>query len=114
MTMRDFSRDHRWLSINTATVRKSRGVELPLPEIIESCARQGIRAISPWRDQVAAAKSRRCECEKRCLREKGSRTSAIFVVHRQRVGAPQKFRDVILLQRDATETRIEINTRELG
>ena len=53
--MRDFSRDHRWLSINTATVRKSRGAELPLPRIIEACARRGIRAISPWRDQVAAA-----------------------------------------------------------
>jgi hypothetical protein len=53
--MRDFSSDHRWLSVNTATVRKSRGVELPLPEIIEACARRGIRAISPWRDQVATA-----------------------------------------------------------
>jgi sugar phosphate isomerase/epimerase len=53
--MRDFSQDHRWLSINTATVRQSRGLELPLPEIIEACARRGIRAISPWRDQVAAA-----------------------------------------------------------
>lgn len=53
--MRDFSGDHRWLSINTATVRRSRGVELPLPDIIEACARRGIRAISPWRDQVAAA-----------------------------------------------------------
>lgn len=53
--MRDFSQDHRWLSINTATVRKSRGVEQPLTDIIEACARRGIRAISPWRDQVAAA-----------------------------------------------------------
>ncbi|MBX3587092.1 MAG: sugar phosphate isomerase/epimerase [Ramlibacter sp.] len=53
--MRDFSQDHHWLSINTATVRKSRGTDLPLPEIIEACARRGIRAISPWRDQVAAA-----------------------------------------------------------
>jgi sugar phosphate isomerase/epimerase len=53
--MRDFSQDHRWLSINTATVRKSRGVDLPLPQIIEACAQKGIRAISPWRDQVAAA-----------------------------------------------------------
>ena len=53
--MRDFSGDHGWLSINTATVRKSRGVELPLPEIIEACARRGIGAISPWRDQVASA-----------------------------------------------------------
>jgi sugar phosphate isomerase/epimerase len=53
--MRDFSQDHRWLSINTATIRKSRGADLPLPEIIEACVRRGIRAISPWRDQVAAA-----------------------------------------------------------
>ncbi|MDB5958308.1 sugar phosphate isomerase/epimerase family protein [Ramlibacter sp.] len=53
--MRDFSQDHRWLSINTATVRKSKGVDLPLPEIIEACVRRGIRAISPWRDQVQAA-----------------------------------------------------------
>jgi sugar phosphate isomerase/epimerase len=53
--MRDFSRDHRWLSINTATLRKSRGADLPLPEIIEACVRRGVRAISPWRDQVHAA-----------------------------------------------------------
>jgi sugar phosphate isomerase/epimerase len=53
--MRDFSKDHRWLSINTATVRKSRGADLPLAEIIEACAARGIRAIAPWRDQVAAA-----------------------------------------------------------
>ncbi|MES2633921.1 MAG: sugar phosphate isomerase/epimerase family protein [Pseudomonadota bacterium] len=53
--MRDFTQDHRWLSINTATVRKSRGVEVPLADIIEACAARGIRAISPWRDQVAAA-----------------------------------------------------------
>jgi sugar phosphate isomerase/epimerase len=55
MNMRDFSRDHRWLSINTATVRKSSGVDLPLPRIIEACVARGIRAISPWRDQVQAA-----------------------------------------------------------
>jgi sugar phosphate isomerase/epimerase len=53
--MRDFSQDHQWLSINTATVRKSRGVEQPLAAIIEACVERGIRAISPWRDQVAAA-----------------------------------------------------------
>lgn len=53
--MRDFTQDHHWLSINTATIRKSQGVDLPLPQIIEACARRGIRAISPWRDQVAAA-----------------------------------------------------------
>ena len=48
--MRDFSPDHRWLSINTATVRGAG----TLDRIIEACARRGIRAISPWRDQVAA------------------------------------------------------------
>jgi sugar phosphate isomerase/epimerase len=53
--MREFSQDARWLSINTATIRKSRGVELPLPDIIDACVRRGIRAISPWRDQVQAA-----------------------------------------------------------
>lgn len=48
--MRDFSTDHRWLSINTATVR----AQWPLDRIIDECARREIRAISPWRDQVAA------------------------------------------------------------
>jgi sugar phosphate isomerase/epimerase len=48
--MRDFSTDHRWLSINTATVR----AQWPLDRIVAECARRGIRAISPWRDQVAA------------------------------------------------------------
>lgn len=53
--MRDFSQDHRWLSINTATVRQQQGAEVPLARIIDQCAERGIRAISPWRDQVAAA-----------------------------------------------------------
>jgi sugar phosphate isomerase/epimerase len=53
--MRDFTTDHRWLSINTATLRKSRGAEVPLPQILDLCAARGVRAISPWRDQVAAA-----------------------------------------------------------
>src|ERR1700749_4170623 len=48
--MRDFSADHRWLSLNTATVRK----QGDLIAIIDACARHGIRAIDPWRDQVAA------------------------------------------------------------
>jgi sugar phosphate isomerase/epimerase len=47
--MRDFSADHRLMSLNTATVRR----QGTLLEIIESSARHGIRAISPWRDQVA-------------------------------------------------------------
>jgi sugar phosphate isomerase/epimerase len=49
--MRDLSRGVEHLSINTATVRK----QLALPGIIEACARRGIGAISPWRDQVQAA-----------------------------------------------------------
>ena len=53
--MRDFSTDHRWLSINTATVRNQRGQPWPLPQILEACAARGIRAVAPWRDQVAAA-----------------------------------------------------------
>ena len=53
--MRDFSSDHRWLSINTATVRRQRGVDWPLLDIVDACAKRGIGAISPWRDQVAAA-----------------------------------------------------------
>jgi sugar phosphate isomerase/epimerase len=48
--MRDFSADHRWMSINTATVR----AQWPLDRIIGECAKRGIHAISPWRDQVAA------------------------------------------------------------
>ncbi len=47
--MRDFSRSHDALSLNTATVRK----QWRLPEIVDACARHGIRTIAPWRDQVA-------------------------------------------------------------
>jgi len=43
--------DPSLLSINTATVR----AQWPLPDIISALARHGIRGISPWRDQVAAA-----------------------------------------------------------
>ena len=48
--MRDFSDGPRHLSVNTATVRR----QGDLPAIIEACARHGIPAISPWRDQVAS------------------------------------------------------------
>ena len=48
--LRDFSADQRWLSINTATLRR----QGDLLAIIDACAKADIRAISPWRDQVAA------------------------------------------------------------
>jgi sugar phosphate isomerase/epimerase len=62
--MRDFSADHRWLSLNTATVRK----QGDLVQIIDACARHGIRAIDPWRDQVAAVGLERAA---RAVREAG-------------------------------------------
>ncbi len=62
--MRDFSADHRWLSLNTATVRK----QGDLLEIIDACVRHGIRAIDPWRDQVAAVGLERAA---RAVREAG-------------------------------------------
>lgn len=48
--MRDLSIGAALLSINTATVRK----QADLLGIVEACARHGIAAVSPWRDQVAA------------------------------------------------------------
>lgn len=48
--LRDLSRDHRLLSLNTATVRR----QGDLAAIIAACTRAEIPAISPWRDQVAA------------------------------------------------------------
>jgi sugar phosphate isomerase/epimerase len=49
--MRDLSAEPELLSLNTATVRK----QADLFGIVEACARHGIAAVSPWRDQVAAA-----------------------------------------------------------
>ncbi len=48
--MRDLARHPELLSLNTATVRE----RWTLAQIIEGCARHGIRAIAPWREQVAA------------------------------------------------------------
>jgi sugar phosphate isomerase/epimerase len=66
--MRDFSTGLEWLAINTATVRE----QWTLPQIIEACARHGIPAISPWRDQVA-----RCglNVASRLIRETGIKLS---------------------------------------
>jgi len=66
--MRDFSNDHEALSLNTATVRK----QWRLDTIIDECARHGIRAISPWRDQVADVG---LETVARRLRDTGTRLS---------------------------------------
>ncbi len=48
--MRDLAANPDLLSLNTATVRE----RWTLPQIIEGCARHEVRAIAPWRDQVAA------------------------------------------------------------
>jgi len=48
--MRDLSGSPALLSINGATVRK----QADLLGIVDACAKRGIAAISPWRDQVAA------------------------------------------------------------
>jgi sugar phosphate isomerase/epimerase len=47
--MRDFSSGPEWLSLNTTTLRK----QWKLDRIIEECVRRNVRAISPWRDQIA-------------------------------------------------------------
>jgi sugar phosphate isomerase/epimerase len=62
--MRDFSVDHCWLSLNTATVRK----QGDLLQIADACVRHGIRAIDPWRDQVAAVG---LDCAVRAVRDAG-------------------------------------------
>lgn len=66
--MRDLSAGPSLLSVNTATVRKQGG----LLEIIEACARHGIAAISPWRDQVAAVGLERAG---RAIRDAGLKLS---------------------------------------
>lgn len=65
--MRDFSANHDWLSINTATLRKQHGVEVPLNTLIDQCAAAGVRAISPWRDQVASVGLNKIAAQLRAL-----------------------------------------------
>ena len=36
-------------------MRRQRGQDWPLLQILEACAARGIRAVSPWRDQVERA-----------------------------------------------------------
>ena len=49
LSLRDLSGDTSLLSLNTATVRE----QWKLEQMIDGCARHGIGAIAPWRDQVA-------------------------------------------------------------
>jgi sugar phosphate isomerase/epimerase len=49
--MRDLSRDNRFLSINTATLRRERS----LAEVVPALAAAGIPGIGPWREQIQAA-----------------------------------------------------------
>ena len=88
--MRDFGADHRWLSINTATVRKQRGQDWPLLQILDACAERGIRAISPWRDQVRPPgwprPARRCKAPWSGIVGLLSRRH----VHRSRCGRPRR------------------------
>jgi sugar phosphate isomerase/epimerase len=66
--MRDLSGGPQLLSVNTATVRK----QADLLGIVEACARHGIAAISPWRDQVAAVGLERAA---RLIRDAGLKLS---------------------------------------
>ena len=66
--MRDLSGSPALLSINGATVRK----QADLPGIVEACAKRGIAAISPWRDQVATVGLERAA---RALKDAGLKLS---------------------------------------
>ena len=66
--MRDLSAGPELLSLNTATVRK----QADLLGIVEACARHGIAAVSPWRDQVAAVGLERAA---RAIRDAGLKLS---------------------------------------
>ncbi len=66
--MRDLRGGLDLLSINGATVRK----QADLPGIVDACARHGIGAISPWRDQVQAVGLDRAQ---RAIRDAGLKLS---------------------------------------
>ena len=66
--MRDLSAGPQLLSLNTATVRR----QADLLGIVEACARHGIAAVSPWRDQVAAVGPQRAT---RAIRDAGLKLS---------------------------------------
>jgi sugar phosphate isomerase/epimerase len=66
--MRDLKGGPELLSINGATVRK----QADLLGIVDACARHGIGAISPWRDQVQAVGLERAQ---RAIRDAGLKLS---------------------------------------
>ncbi|HVV93547.1 MAG TPA: sugar phosphate isomerase/epimerase family protein [Hyphomicrobiales bacterium] len=93
--MRDLSGDHRWLSLNTATVR----AQGDLLAIVEAAARHGIRAISPWRDQVAAVGLDRAA---RAVRDAGLDLSG-YCRGGMFTGAPDRRQEIIDDNRRAIE-----------
>ncbi len=66
--MRDLSGAPSLLSINGATVRR----QADLLGIVDACARHGIAAISPWRDQVEAVGRKRAA---KAIRDAGLKLS---------------------------------------
>ncbi|HUN51538.1 MAG TPA: TIM barrel protein, partial [Candidatus Sulfotelmatobacter sp.] len=66
--MRDLSADIAALSINLATVRQ----QWSLAQAVEGCARAGVSAIAPWRDQLQACGVARGA---RLIRDAGMRVS---------------------------------------
>jgi sugar phosphate isomerase/epimerase len=67
--MRDFTRDGKWIAINTATVKS-----WSLEQAVEGCARAGITAMAPWRDIVQACGLARAA---RLLRAHGMTVTAL-------------------------------------
>ena len=68
--MRDLAQNDSWFSLNGATVKERWG----LHEIVDGCARHGISAVAPWRDQVAAVG---LEASARLIRDAGLRVSSL-------------------------------------
>src|SRR3981189_2352597 len=101
--MRDFSADHRWLSLNTATVRR----QGDLAQIIEACARHGIRAIDPWRDQVATIGLDRAVRAWRSAGDEGRALGAPCIVL-VAGGLPQYSRPGSTLSKDIAAARAQV------
>ncbi|MBL8703133.1 MAG: sugar phosphate isomerase/epimerase [Alphaproteobacteria bacterium] len=66
--MRDLSKHPELLSINHATVR----MQCTLPQLVDLCARKGVRAIATWRDKIA---DHGIEASARLIRDAGLRVT---------------------------------------